>query len=640
MTDSQEQSLNEDIVFLPVTESAPNFLHSETERLALERLLNAGPEAFYSSVGAGQSSCFLSPDEVTDFTNWAQDYHVSSPPKENGEIGQALEIDDYCSTYYPAYSDTPPPSLTLGWPESSPWGHEDSVKVYTSPPAEGEPSVREIIRRKLQTATQVIAVVTDRLTDCAVIGDLHSAASRGVPVYIILNQRSAQENTLVRLRHPNIQMRVLGGKSFCSRAGRMLVGEMKDKFVLVDLQTVIHGSYSLTWSDAHLHRQLVTVITGSVVDSFDREFRILFAASSPVPEPRRSSCGQITNHLNNFSDAWVPKRLPFLDAEIINPPSPPADSLLDWEAMGVISGGCSVPNSPLELHDDVFSDDKPVLNNAMMDKKPKFVDNFFSNKHLLLDKKRFSEPPPPASPTGNYISYLFASQSKTQPKWKEPPSPEIKMEPRIEPAVEKTLARQISHEKPQFRDDKLMKRPEKEPEPPFNTNAFSHIKRRQDVKEPTVKEEPSSSNDGHVFKMENTPSSRKPVILRVPHTEDNSSLSDIMKRMKQKQSTQEPERERSNTTVPDVTRSMVDLSVHSTEQEDKVNPVPRFRASTLDVEMVTPALALMQKRNDYIRSALYRTPQAYQPRDRPRSFAFSNDWRKSLSGLETQDEDL
>ena len=36
-----------------------------------------------------------------------------------------------------------------------------------------------------------------------VIGDLHSAASRGVPVYIILNQRSTQEDCPPSmLRHP------------------------------------------------------------------------------------------------------------------------------------------------------------------------------------------------------------------------------------------------------------------------------------------------------------------------------------------------------------------------------------------------------------------------------------------------------
>uniref|UniRef100_A0A8C6SZP4 Family with sequence similarity 83 member E n=1 Tax=Neogobius melanostomus TaxID=47308 RepID=A0A8C6SZP4_9GOBI len=348
MTDSQEQCLNEDIVFLPVSETSPEFLYSEPERLAVERLLNAGPEAFYSTVGAGQSSCFLSPDEVTEITNWAQDYHLSPHPKEeNGEFGQGLDFGGYSSTYYPAHSDTPAPCLALGWPESSPWRREDSVRVYTSPPAEGEPSVRELIRRKLQTATQVCLIMLC-IYDCAVIGDLHNAASRGVPVYIIINQRSAQENTLVRLRHPNIQVRVLGGKSFCSRAGRMVAGEMRSKFVLVDLQTVIHGSYrSASPLYAHLHRQLVTVLTGSVVDSFDHEFRILFAASSPVPEPRIGSCGQISNHLNNFSDTWFPKHLPFLDTEITNPPS-------------------------------------STLN-------------------------RFSGPPPPTSPTDNNLSHLLAS---------------------------------------------------------------------------------------------------------------------------------------------------------------------------------------------------------------------------------------
>lgn len=57
--------------------------------------------------------------------------------------------------------------------------------------------------RDILCTVQVIAIVTDRLTDGAIIGDLHNAASRGVPVYIILNQRSIQENfTLKRLLHP------------------------------------------------------------------------------------------------------------------------------------------------------------------------------------------------------------------------------------------------------------------------------------------------------------------------------------------------------------------------------------------------------------------------------------------------------
>lgn len=196
MSNSHEQSLNEDIVFFPVTETSPEFLYSETERLALERLLNAGPEGFCSTIGTEHLSCFLSPEEVTEITSWAQDYHLSPLPKEENREGEpSQDTEDLPSTYFPSYSDITPPSLVLGWPERSSWMNKDSVKVYTSPPAEGELSVRELIRRQLQTACQVIAIVTDRLTDCAVIRDLHTAASRGVPVYIILNQRSAHEHS-------------------------------------------------------------------------------------------------------------------------------------------------------------------------------------------------------------------------------------------------------------------------------------------------------------------------------------------------------------------------------------------------------------------------------------------------------------
>ncbi|KAK7915410.1 hypothetical protein WMY93_011171 [Mugilogobius chulae] len=596
MSNSHEQSLDENVVFLPVSETSPEFLYSETERLAVERLLNGGPEAFYSAAGSEHASCFLSPEEVTDITNWTQDYHLSPIPREREHWDNGLDSDydmGYCSTYYPAFSDTPPPGLALGWPESCLWEQENSIKVYTSPPAEGEPSVREVIRQQLQKATQVIAIATDRLTDCAVIGDLHNAASRGVPVYIILNQRSTHENTLLRLWHPNIQVRVLGGKSFCSRAGRMVVGEMKDKFVLVDLQTVIHGSYSLTWSDAHLHRQLVTVLTGSVVDSFDREFRILFAASSPVPEPRRASISQITNHVNNFSDLRFPKHLPYIDAEIINPPSPPSDTLLDWEEMG-----------PLEKHQDVFLQDKPLMNNVTaMDMKPKFMDNFFSNKHMEIDKKRFSEPPPPTSPVNNYVSHLFTSHSKTKPTVKEPQSPEMRIETRIEPMVEKTVLRQISQENTKY--DKYLKRHEKQPDLLHNVNTFSHIKSRLEVKEePTVKDETSSSRDGSVIKMENAPASRKPVILRMNHTEDTSSLSDIVNRIKQKQSTQEhtkdhsrdhPKdllRERSQTAFSQLNRSMSErktlehMKDHSRDQlKDHNRDLLRERTQTTFPEL-------------------------------------------------------
>lgn len=163
MSNSQEQSLNEDIVFLPLHETSPEFLYSENERLAVERLLNAGPEAFYSSGRTMHSGCFLSAEEVSEITSWAQDYHLSPlqmQREENGDEDECRpEMEDFSSTYFPSHSDTPAPNLELGWPEKSPWREKDSVKVYTSPAAEGEPSVRELIRRHLQMAMQVCTLV-------------------------------------------------------------------------------------------------------------------------------------------------------------------------------------------------------------------------------------------------------------------------------------------------------------------------------------------------------------------------------------------------------------------------------------------------------------------------------------------------
>uniref|UniRef100_A0A672FAJ3 Family with sequence similarity 83 member E n=1 Tax=Salarias fasciatus TaxID=181472 RepID=A0A672FAJ3_SALFA len=311
MSNSQEQSLDENVVFLPVTEASAEFLHCEQEREAVERLLVEGPEAFYSSTE--RSGCFLSPEEVSQITGWAQTYRFTPPQTQqlNGADGP-YDDDDFCSTYFPCETDMPTPNLELGWPERDPWLLQGNITVHTSPPAEGEPAVREIIRRHLQRASQVIAIVTDRLTDSAVIGDLHHVASRGVPIYIILNRRSIQENfTLNRLRHPNMRVRVLGGKSFCTRTGRMVVGEMKNKFILVDLEVVIHGSYSLTWTDAHLHRQLITVLTGPAVEAFDREFRILYAASTPGPEKwsMAGSHASVSLQLKDFSDPGFNKTL-------------------------------------------------------------------------------------------------------------------------------------------------------------------------------------------------------------------------------------------------------------------------------------------------------------------------------------------
>lgn len=163
MSNSQDQSLDEDAVFQPVTETCPHFLHSEAERNALECLLSDGPGAFYTRLNAERLGPFLSPEEVNQLSGWSQDYHSSQVVvEEDMEMAGCDQVDgegqgmmDFSARYFPMHSDTPAPSLELGWPERESWDGMGQARVYTSPPVEDAPPVREVVRKLLQGARKV-----------------------------------------------------------------------------------------------------------------------------------------------------------------------------------------------------------------------------------------------------------------------------------------------------------------------------------------------------------------------------------------------------------------------------------------------------------------------------------------------------
>ncbi|TFJ99356.1 Protein FAM83E [Platysternon megacephalum] len=130
----------------------------------------------------------------------------------------------------------------------------------------------------------------DVFTDPDILLDLHEAGmQRGVPVYLILGEQhlaaflSMAEGACLNVRYmENLRVRVIAGCTFWSRQRKQVTGTLKEKFLLIDGDTVITGSYSFTWSDARLSRQLVTLLTGEIAGAFDREFRTLYAASRPL----------------------------------------------------------------------------------------------------------------------------------------------------------------------------------------------------------------------------------------------------------------------------------------------------------------------------------------------------------------------
>ncbi|XP_040834230.1 protein FAM83E [Ochotona curzoniae] len=296
---------------LPVTEASPCFLYSEGQRLALEALLSHGAEAFDACVQREGLRSFLSSDEIQWLAEAAEDWVGAGQEPEGMTEGAAVDAvvgDTGTSTYWPEQSEEPVPLLQLGWPEETTWKGITRAQLYTQPPGDGQPPLKQLVRREIQAAHKLVAVVMDVFTDPDLLLDLVDAATRRwVPVYLLLDHlrlpaflELAQKLGLNPWATENLDVRVVRGCSFQSRQRRQVCGHVREKFVLLDGDRVISGSYSFTWSDARLHRGLVTLLTGEITDTFSREFRTLYAASRPLPPapaPRLSTVAGVPGGL-------------------------------------------------------------------------------------------------------------------------------------------------------------------------------------------------------------------------------------------------------------------------------------------------------------------------------------------------------
>ncbi|KAG9260250.1 hypothetical protein AMEX_G26484 [Astyanax mexicanus] len=626
MNNSQQQSLDETAVFSPLTESSPEFLHSEAERCALEHLLTSGPGAFYTKLSKEGLTHFLSPEEVNQVAGWAEDYRISEVLLDSGNLEDESEsgTQGFSNQYFPVHSDTPAPSLELGWPEEARLEGVDQAVVYTSPPVEQMPHVREVVRRLLQEATMLIAIVTDRVTDNAVIGDLHCAASRGVPVYIILNRRSVQENSR-RLRHPNIRVRTAGGKTFYSRDGQMVVGELKENFILVDLKTVVLGSYSLTWTDAHLHRQLITVLSGPGVASFDREFRILYAESLPIPDLWKS--GRPVGVPNSDANTlYQPEYLEQFNQKIAlmerpsSPPPPPTDCSVDWEALGVIQWNEGLPDGLGDLP-------------GVCEEEPKsHREEFNGQPGATESKERGSEVAEQPGSTDDQVEDKLYPSVKAELRQTNDHQTQMRVRQKPEIAPYRRLSLALETEREDW--DSIIRTRERRMDINRNDEPgnFPWTPRRdypsrmdQRMGENRISEDtppkPATAENNH----------KKPLILRVPQTESFSSLSDILRRINARKTGKEQQKRTAKTTI---SKSMLDLSAAA--------PDTAQNTSVHDGFPLTPALALIKKRNDEIKSGLLRAPRTFLPPSRPRSSSFGlqrEPWRAPFIRDQRADED-
>ncbi|MGH0180872.1 UNVERIFIED_CONTAM: hypothetical protein FKN15_005099 [Acipenser sinensis] len=157
MSDSQDASLDEDVVFPRVSESSPEFYYSEPRRRALECLLSAGPAAFHTQLSLERVNNFLSESEISELHNHVTDFVPTEVPLSSWKREPAECLSDFSERYWPEYSDVPAPCLDLGWPDDGGgWKGITRATVYTHPPHEREPPIREVVRRGIQEASKTL----------------------------------------------------------------------------------------------------------------------------------------------------------------------------------------------------------------------------------------------------------------------------------------------------------------------------------------------------------------------------------------------------------------------------------------------------------------------------------------------------
>ncbi|XP_028843839.1 protein FAM83B isoform X2 [Denticeps clupeoides] len=150
----------------------------------------------------------------------------------------------------------------------------------------------------------------DVFTDVDIFKEIVEAATRGVPVYVLLDDYKFKsfltmaENQDVQIKKlRNMRVRTVKGLEYLCRSGAKFHGLMEQKFLLIDCQTVFFGSYSFMWSYEKINLSMVQVIRGHLVESYDEEFRTLYARST-VPAELMPEGGPSDKRQNGKTDAF------------------------------------------------------------------------------------------------------------------------------------------------------------------------------------------------------------------------------------------------------------------------------------------------------------------------------------------------
>ncbi|XP_072308059.1 protein FAM83D [Eucyclogobius newberryi] len=292
------------LVFTGSKDKSEDFqdVYNEKHRLALEELLSGGLDRFLDFLRKERIPNFLSDQEIERVRRACVSPRCASVTGDDLHLEASVNSSVDCSsvTYFPEVSDVEPPLLELGWPGFTAGSYRGVTRAVAHfQPSYGESiySCKEAARRMIRSAREVIAIVTDALTDLDIFKDLKEACcNRKVPVYLLLDQPSAPaflkmcRNVGVSLEDlRQMRVRTITGTTYYTRSGARITGRVHERFMLIDGNRVATGSYRFNWTDGKLNSSNLVELSGQISEKYDEEFRILYAQSSPLHAHRPPS---------------------------------------------------------------------------------------------------------------------------------------------------------------------------------------------------------------------------------------------------------------------------------------------------------------------------------------------------------------
>ncbi|XP_059967101.1 protein FAM83B [Mesoplodon densirostris] len=257
--------------------------YKEWYRVAVDTLIEQGLDAYQEFLAKERVSDFLAEEEINYILKNVQKVAQSTAYCTDNSC------DDTSSsgTYWPVESDVEAPNLDLGWPYVMPGLLRGThIDLLFHPPRAQLLTIKETVRKMIKEARKVIALVMDIFTDVDIFKEIVEASTRGISVYILLDESNfnhflsmTEKQGCQVQRFRNIRVRTVKGQDYLSKTGAKFHGKMEQKFLLIDCQKVMYGSYSYMWSFEKAHLSMVQIITGQLVESFDEEFRTLYARS-------------------------------------------------------------------------------------------------------------------------------------------------------------------------------------------------------------------------------------------------------------------------------------------------------------------------------------------------------------------------